>query len=99
MGEVWKAQDTNFSRFVVVAVKLLKDDSTTQDDARYRNNLERRFQREAAAGRLTVDLVVDSLDEAFNVGVKRDALKRSAATHLGGAQPVTLPAALAFFDE
>ena len=98
MGEVWKAEDTNFTRLVVVAVKLLKEDVTAADDARYRANLARLFHRGAAAGQLTFNTIVDALDESFNVGVNRDALRQAAEARLGQGY-ITEQAALAFFDE
>ncbi|MGQ0733729.1 MAG: protein kinase domain-containing protein, partial [Acidobacteriota bacterium] len=97
MGEVWKAQDTNFTRPVVVAVKLLKEDETVADDARQRVNLARVFRREAEAGHLNLNLVVNALDESFNVGVNRDALRSSVEARLGAGQ-VTEASALDVFD-
>ena len=84
MGEVWKAQDTNFTRMVVVAVKLLKEDETFKDDQRNRDNLARYLQREASAGHLTFELIVNAMDESFNAGVKRDLLRKAAEQRFKG---------------
>ncbi len=98
MGEVWKAADTNFTRLVVVAVKLLKEDETFADDARNRKNVDRYLQREAAAGHLTFELIVNALDECFNAGAKRDLL-RAAALARFSEREVTSEDAMSFFDQ
>src|SRR4029079_4442149 len=98
MGEVWKAQDTNFTRMVVVAVKLLKEDETFKDDQRNRSNLARYLQREAAAGHLNFELIVNAMDESFNAGVKRDLLRKAAEARFKDKE-ITATEAIAFFDE
>ena len=98
MGEVWKAQDTNFTRVVVVAVKLLKEDETFVDDQRNRANLARYLQREAAAGHLTFELIVNAMDESFNAGVKRDLLRKAAEQRFKGRE-ISHDEAISFFDE
>jgi len=98
MGEVWKAQDTNFTRLVVVAVKLLKEDETFKDDQRNRENLARYLQREATAGHLTFELIVNAMDELFNAGVKRDLLRKAADQRFRG-RDINSTEAISFFDE
>jgi serine/threonine protein kinase len=97
MGEVWKAHDTNFTRIVEVAVKLLREDETSADDARARSRFVRSMGAAAKAERVTVEWLIATLDAAFNVGAKKGDLERLARSRLGDGE-VTLANATAFFD-
>jgi serine/threonine protein kinase len=97
MGEVWKAQDTNFTRSVLVAVKFLREDETLITDARRRGTFARSMSQAAAKGPLTVEAVVSALDDTFRIGSASPTLRDTARSRWG--QSMSPDDALQLFDE
>src|SRR5688572_22458881 len=97
MGEVWKARDTRFESRLV-AIKLLKEDETLREDARNRAKFQRTVEQEAKSGSLTVNLIVNMLDDILICGEHRPALKKRIEDRLTGTS-CTTEDALRLFDE
>ena len=80
-----------------LAIKLLKEDESLQEDARNRASFLRIVQQENRSGGATLDLIVKSLQDLMGTGRSRDTLRRQAEERLG-AGPYTVDTAAAFFD-
>ena len=64
MGEVWRAQDVRFDQ-KFVAIKLLKEDETYEQDSRNRQRLAQQVFSEAGGGPITADAAVSLLDDVL----------------------------------
>jgi serine/threonine protein kinase/formylglycine-generating enzyme required for sulfatase activity len=96
MGEVWKAKDLNFeSKYV--AVKLLKEEQTLQEDARHRASILRLVEQAIRAGSATLDQIVRVIEEHLLGGRSDPALRSQAGSELGDG-PFALDGIAAFFD-
>ena len=97
MGEVWKARDTRFESRLV-AIKLLKEDETLREDARNRAKFQRTVEQEARSGALTVNLIVNMLDDILICGEHRPQLQKRIEERLAGSS-CTTEDAVRLFDE
>src|SRR5262245_14793870 len=97
MGEVWKAQDVRFEQ-KFVAIKLLKEDETYEQDSRNRQRLAQQVFSEAGGSPIGADAAVSFLDDVLRSGQGRSEISARVTASADAAGNIACAGVLAVFD-